>query len=120
MVTTITDGTAEVSVHLVMGWRQGRPSRNVIHEVPGREDPDVILHPSGLRQGTMTLLLADLATGLAAEDMHAAGAVMTLNYDTLPAPMGYVVQEGAVVDLELDPATLSRSILTIPYQEVPL
>ena len=120
MVTTITDGTAEVQVHLVMGWRHGRPSRNVIHEIPGREDSDVILHPSGLRTGTMTLLLADLATGLTAEAMHAAGTVMTLNFDTLPGPMGYVVPEGAEVVVELDPATLSRSILTVPFQEVPL
>jgi hypothetical protein len=116
-VTTISDGTTTLTPMLVLGWAAGRQARTRVHQLIGRPDPDVTLRPHALRSGTLRILCADEAAGVAMEQLHAAGVVLTLEDDDVAAAaMAYVVSGQLMT--ELDPVTLARWVVTADYTEV--
>ena len=116
MASTIGDGTTTSTPVLVIGYESKRASRNVLHEVIGRPDPDVTLRPASLRTGTLTMLYATEAAAAACETMHQAAVVLTITDDDLAtAGMSYVVS-GSITRALTD----SRKLWTVAvdYQEV--
>ena len=73
MVDVITSGATVIAPTMILGYESSRPTRTLIHDVPGRSDPDATLRPAGLRKGRMTLGFA----GPSAEsDSASAGALL--------------------------------------------
>lgn len=116
-MTTISDGTTTITPLLVTGYESTRQSRNVIHDIIGREDPEVTLRVAGLRTGTLEMLVSTLANALALEALHTPGVVMTLADVDLPGlNMDYVTSGD--IGVQLDDETRDRWLVTVDYQEV--
>lgn len=120
MTTTITWGTAEQIIPtLMLGWRQRRPSGNVIHDILGEPSVALTLRRAGLRTGELSLFFASREAAFAAEAAHAQPRIFTIADTDVPeAGMRYILPDGAGPQLEQDDSR-RRWVVTIPYQEVP-
>jgi hypothetical protein len=116
MAITVTDGVTPFTLHrLEQGYT--RPSRNVLHEVPGRPDPEVVRFTPATRAGQLQLLLDDVATAAACEVMHAeAGTLVATDPDDPTLPMSYVVSGD--MSVTRDPGGTTRGLLVVPFREV--
>jgi hypothetical protein len=118
MATTITNGVDTITPTLVNGYRSGRPSRNVEHDILDRADPDVSLQPAGTRKGTLELVFDTEADAVAAETLHAGISTWLLgNTDHASVDMAYVLAAGGEVELELDD-TRKAWVVRVPFREV--
>lgn len=117
MTTTITDGHTTVTPTLVMGWESSQDTRNIVHPIIGRSNPDFTIKPSNLRTGTLNLFFEDYAEADLCRSIHANAAVFTLYTDDFAAAnMNYVVYQD--VTIALDQETLKHWTVTIQFQEV--
>lgn len=117
MSVTITRGESSVAPYMVLGYKSSRAAGNLIHTIIGRADPDVTIKPAGLRTGTLQLFCLDLATALEVEAIHAGEGSLDLVDTDLPTlAMTYVVDGD--IELELDPDTRRRWVVTVGFQEV--
>lgn len=92
-----------------------RPSRNVLHDILDRPDPDVSLAVGGTRAGVLRLLCDDYAHGLAGEEYHAQASVFTLDDPEQPgASMAYVTTGPTRFDV----TDTERTILEVPFRQV--
>lgn len=109
----------DVHPGLVMEWRTARPARTIVHE-PLYGAPVVTIAPLGARRGRLRLFFATATAAAACYAMHAEPAVLTLTapISDLVETLRYVVA-GGDLELTVDPATALRTILEVPYQEVP-
>jgi hypothetical protein len=115
-MATISDGTTTLTPLLVLTPETTRDSRNVSHDVIGRDYPDVTLFPASLRKGTITFLCADEASSAAVENLHKAATVITYSADLDSLSMTYVLSGTAT--RTLDPDTLRRWLVAVEFQEV--
>lgn len=117
---TVYDPTtsAQLSPLLVTGYSARRPSRNVVHTVLGRPDPDVTLRAAGLRTGTLELLCANVADATEMADLHATVGVKAFEGSAPdPVSMDYVVAG----EIEMEPSIeTGRWIVRVGFQEVRL
>jgi hypothetical protein len=116
-MATISDGTTTITPAAIVGWSTTRQSRNVVHDIIGRPDPDVTLRPAATRAGTLSLLFMTYAAALAAEQAHAAPAVWTLTGgpDDEPGLVGTYVVDGAGITTREDGPLWS---VDVGYREV--
>lgn len=116
MTTTITDGTTIITPTVVDGYRAVRPIRNIIHEIPGRAEPDVTLRPPLLRQGTLRLLFTTEEDAHGAAELHnTSTATFTLaSTDLTTIGMTYVPASG---EIRVGKESGYWSV-EIPYQEI--
>lgn len=77
-MATIASGTLTFSPELITGWTAGQESRNVIHNIIGRPDPDVTLKPAGTRTGTLEMLFLTATAATTARDVLANGTIFTI------------------------------------------
>lgn len=116
-MTTLSNGTDTITPILVNGYDTSREARTIVHDILGREDPDVTLRPAGTRRGTLELVFDDEASAAAAVTAHAAAGVWTLTEVDVPTiAMQYVVVDGDL-GRRLD-ETRAAWLVTIPYREV--
>lgn len=119
MTTTITNGTDVLEPILVLGYRTGRPSRNVEHDILDRADPDISFQPAGTRKGTLELLFDTEAAAEEAELLHAAIATWTISDpERTTVAMSYVLAQGGELERELDDDTRNVWIVRVPFREV--
>lgn len=119
MTTTIHGTETSVTPDLVLELRWSRQTRTVVHTVLGDAEPDVTMRPLGLRTGTLQCFIESRMQVRALEDLLATGEVLSITSDDdeLLDQLAFVVAGGEVIS-ELDPQTLTRTIVTVPYQEV--
>lgn len=95
-------------------------SRNRVHWIINRVDPDVSFATAGLRSGELEMFFAaDEAAAATAEQMFRVGTTFRLVYpERLEWEMTFVVdQEGQIVR-ELDRSTANHWLLRVAYQEI--
>ena len=78
-MATISAGTLTFSPELVTAWETSQESRNVIHVIIGRADPDVTLKPASSRTGTLEMLFLTASAANTARGILGAGAVFTIS-----------------------------------------
>ncbi|WNM25245.1 hypothetical protein [Demequina capsici] len=117
MSTTVTDGVTTLTPILVTGWSSTRLARNVLHDIVGTEWPEVTLRPAAPRSGTLQLLCATLADGVAMEAFHAQAKVLTLA-DPESAPLGMNYVASGRIDLDIDEDTRDKWIVSVEFKEV--
>lgn len=116
--TAVIVGVGETFPHLVLGYELNFESRNIIHNVLDRSDPEVTLHEPLSRSGTLELFYLTEATALAAVNMHRQRDRFVFTDSDRPAlNMTYVVDEGTIT-VTLDDETRVRWVVSIPYREV--
>jgi hypothetical protein len=116
-MSTISDGTTTITPLLVLSPETSRDSRNVSHDVIGRDYPDVTLYPASLRTGTITFLCADEDASVEIENLHKAAAVITyVSSDNASMSMTYV--PSGKIARTLDTGTLTRWLVAVDFQEV--
>jgi hypothetical protein len=116
-MATITDGTTVITPELVLGYETTQASRNIVHEVLGRPDPDVTLAPAGTRSGTLSLFFLTEADAEAARVLHTAASTFTLTDADRPA-MGMVYVTAGAITVTLDDQTRERWTVAVEYREV--
>jgi hypothetical protein len=116
-MTTISNGTTTITPRLVLGYAARQQSRNVVHEVIGRRDPDVTLRPAGTRTGTLRLLfLTEAAAASAFDDLGSADVWTLLDADVSTIGMAFVVD--GQMEVSLDDRTITRWTVSVEYREV--
>lgn len=78
-MATITSGSLSFSPVLITAWEVSQTSRNVIHTIIGRNDPDVTLKPATTRSGTLQLLFSTATAANTARSILANGTVFTIS-----------------------------------------
>lgn len=78
-MTTITTGVLSFTPELVTGWEAAQSSRNIIHNIIGRTDPDVTLKAATTRTGTLEMLFVSASEAETARDILANGAVFSIS-----------------------------------------
>lgn len=79
MTITISSGTLTFSPELITAWGTSQESRNVIHPIIGKSDPDVTLKPASTRSGTLELLFSSATAANSARGVLASGTVFTIS-----------------------------------------
>lgn len=94
-----------------------RATRAILHEVLGRQDPDVVFRPASSRSGVLVLVLPTLAAAVACANAHATSQVWTLTNPVHPeANMSYVATDDMTVTV--DPVGRVKGHLSIPFRQV--
>ena len=117
-MTTITHAAGVITPTIQDGYAAKIASRNRVHTILGRRDPDITFRPAGLRTGTLPLVFESRADAWAAAGTLVLPQQFTLTDPDVPEiNMVFAVPEG---DLEptLDPDTRSVWLLNVPFQEV--
>jgi len=78
-MTTISSGTLTFTPELVTSWGTSQQSRNVLHEIIGKTDPDVTLKPSSTRSGTLEMLFTSATLANTARGILANGTIFTIS-----------------------------------------
>ncbi len=117
MTTIITDATSTVTPDLVLEYNTERESRNVLHNVIGKAEPDVSLELDGLRFGTLHLFFEAREDAWTAYE--ALGAIGTWELtDTDYPQIGMNFVRTRAMKMGLDPVSRRRWIIEMDYQEV--
>ncbi|WP_294947692.1 hypothetical protein [uncultured Microbacterium sp.] len=122
MVDVITSGATVIAPTMILGYESSRPTRTLIHDVPGRSDPDATLRPAGLRKGRMTLGFAgpSAESDSASAESVLAGAVafVLTSPDRASVSMRFVLPDGGALSRVLDPETRDAWMVEFDWQEV--
>jgi hypothetical protein len=78
-MATITSGTNNFSPKLIIAWGTSQESRNVIHDIIGRTDPDVTLKAASSRSGTLEMLFETASAAETARGILANGTTFTIS-----------------------------------------
>ncbi|TQJ31945.1 hypothetical protein [Microbacterium sp. SLBN-146] len=116
----ITHGASTITPTEILGYTSERESRNIIHAILGRSNPDVTLRPAALRTGTLIMGFHGAnseADSASAEALHATGGVFTvLSPDRGTIEMSYVA--AGRITRELEDETRDAWVLRVDFQEV--
>jgi hypothetical protein len=115
MPTTITKALTSIAP-VAARIESKRETRNQVHEIIGRTDPDITFGGTGLRTGSIVLLLPNHATALDAEAFLASPGVFTLDDSELLGLNMRFVASGSIGLEVFD--TLTHWVLTVEFQEV--
>lgn len=114
MATTITYSSGTITPDLITGYDITRASRNVLHNIVNRADPDVTLNAAGLRSGTLSLIFGSKAAAFECSNAHGLATTFTITDDDVPEMnMKYVVSGN--ISLHLDD---SRAAWTVTLDVV--
>lgn len=78
-MATISSGVLSFSPTLITAWGTTQESRNVVHNIIGRTDPDVTLLKAATRTGTLEMLFTSATGAETARGILANGAVFTIS-----------------------------------------
>lgn len=120
MTNLITRGVDTIEPTIIEGYRSERESRNIVHPILGRAEPDVTLRPSSLRGGSLTLGFESATSeddSKAAEDILGDSGVFALtSSDRSTVDMSFVVV--GTPARELEDETRDAWLVVFEYQEV--
>lgn len=116
MTVTLSNGTDSVSPALALPYEIDYAQSTIVHDVPGREYPDVTLRPAGARSGTLQLLFIGMTGALEAANLHTTGSVMELTDTANPLMDMHYVAVDAVRLVQQE--SVHPFILMVPFQEV--
>jgi hypothetical protein len=118
MTTTIT-GTDTHEPILVRGYKSIRRGRNIVHELTGTDADAITLRPAGLRTGTLVALCSTATDALALEaDLAAAHTLEFSTDDQTGLDMTFVLDQGGLLVVELDPQTRKFFTVTFDFREI--
>lgn len=116
-MTTITQGAVTITPTLVLGYSANRPTGSTVHRLVNG-GVAVTLAGTGLRSGDLDLFFTTAAAAAAAELALSVAGTFTLTEPGLAqVGMIFALGEGSMTR-SLDPATLTRWTLRVPFQEV--
>lgn len=118
MSASISSGPSTITPDLVLGLSDTHESRNVIHRIIGRPDPDVTLQPAELRTGTLKLFFMTESDADAAVALHRQAGVFVLSIPERPSFDGFSYVLDGRIQRELDDVTLRRWTVEVQYREV--
>jgi len=78
-MATISSGTLTFTPELITAWETSQNSRNVIHDIIGKSDPDVTLKPASTRSGTLEMLFLSASAANSARGVLANGTIFTIS-----------------------------------------
>ncbi len=117
MATTITTGANIISPDLILSWSSEQESRNIVHTIIGRSNPDVTLKPANLRTGTLELFFTTPEDAFECAALHAESATFLITSDeTWIDGMLYVV-DGSIGQV-LEDTTRRYWQVNISFQEL--
>jgi hypothetical protein len=120
----ITQGAVTIRPTQVLGYRSARTTGNLLHQIPGRPDPDITGGPAQLRRGTLQLGFhgaTSEADSLACEAAHAAsGKVFTFQADAERPTVGMYYVASGEITRELEEESRDAWIVSVDYQEITL
>lgn len=116
MTTTIVSGSDIITPLDVIDYQSERESGNIVHRVINRQNADITLRPSQLRQGTLELIFTDENASLTALNIIAtAGVMQVLDSDVPSIEMSFIAS--GRTSRTIDPSRVVW-VLSIDYQEV--
>lgn len=117
-MTAISNGVDVITPQLVTNYQSTSAVQTIVHDIIGREDPDVNYQPAHTRTGTLELLIVDELDAAAAETaLRAPGAWTLTDPDRPSVGMRFVVYGGGV-ERELEPETRDLWLVRVPFREV--
>lgn len=120
MTWIITHGATVITPTIVLGLDERHDGGNIVHNIPGRPEPDVTLRPGNLRTGTLSCGFAGAASetaSAAARALFNTGGVFTAISDERTTLAFSFVRAGRVAR-DIDPETRNGWVVTVDYQEV--
>lgn len=117
LANTISDGSTVITPQLILGWEAAQDSRNVIHSIIGKAEPDVTLKPANLRTGTLQLLFLTAAEATSARVMLIQALPFLIESDETFLDNFHFVVSGAVSSV-LEDETRKLWTLSVDFQEV--
>lgn len=118
MTTTITTGSLSFSPTLTLGWTAAQTTRNIMHNVIGKADPDVTLRPAQTRTGTLELFFALPATAELARTILATGTVFVITSTEATWLDGLRFVIAGDISATLEDETRAAWMLSADFQEV--
>lgn len=115
VISRSTDAST-ITPDVVMLFEGEDEPGTVVHQIPGREFPDVTLAPPLSSTGTLRLLFRTFEAAEGARQFHRAAATFTIVSDKPWLPDSYVPQ--GKVGRAQQAADPGRWVLEIPYQEI--
>lgn len=116
-MATITAGTLTFSPQLITAWETSQDSRNVVHAIIGRADPDVTLKPASTRTGTLEMLFLSASAANTARGILGAGAIFTIS-DSETWLDGFNFVMSGTISAALEDETRQLWSVTADYTEV--
>lgn len=117
MATTITTGTTVITPEIITGWDTSQTSRNVIHEIIGRQDPDVTLQPAATRTGTLEMVFTSASAAETARNAFVNGTTFLIESD-LTWLDGLTVVMNGTITATLEDVTRQLWTISADFQEV--
>lgn len=116
-MATITSGTLSFSPELITAWENSQESRNVIHVIIGRIDPDVTLHPAASRTGTLEMVFTDATSADTARGILTTGASFVIS-DSETWLDGFTFVMSGSISAALEDETRKLWTITADYTEI--
>ena len=118
MSTIISSADITITPLAVSAYSTTRAARNIVHDILGRNDPDVTFRPTGLRTGTLTLTFSSEDDSSDAEGALSDGtSFLLLSDDLSTVGMAFIVgPEGAQIQRSQGPA--GEWVVSVDFQEV--
>lgn len=115
---TIASGTSSFNPASVTTWATSQTSRNVIHDIIGRADPDVTLKPASSRAGTLEMLFTSQSGAETARGILSKLGVFTITTADPAWLNGFKFVIQGEVAVALDSTTQNAWVLTAGFKEV--
>lgn len=116
MPATIAHAGVTIRPELVLGLEDESESRNIFHKLL-TGDEDLTTRPAGPRSGTLGFLFPDEASATEAFQLHRLAGTFVLVYPERPSWNMTYAPDGRI-SRKLDPETLTRWMLAVPFREV--
>ena len=116
-MTTISSGTLTFTPELVTAWETSQTSRNVLHTIIGKADPDVTLKPSSTRSGTLEMLFLSASSANTARGILANGTIFTIS-DSETWLNGFDFVMSGTISTVLEDTTRNLWTISADYTEV--
>lgn len=117
MTTTITTGATVITPEIITGWNTSQDSRNVIHEIIGRQDPDVTLQAAATRTGTLEMVFTSASAAETARQAFVNGTTFLIESDLTWLDGLTVVMNGSI-STALEDVTRELWTISADFQEV--
>lgn len=116
-MATISSGTLSFTPEMITTWGVSQDSRNVVHTIIGRTDPDITLKPSATRTGTLEMLFTSASSAETARGILANGTVFTIS-DSETWLNGFDFVMSGSISTSLEDSTRNVWIITADFAEV--
>jgi hypothetical protein len=118
MTTTIASGIHTTTPSLVKSWESTQPTRNVVHHIIGRSDPDITLKPAGKRTGTLQLFYTTKTAAEAARELFALPLVFVTDSTDETWLDGFRFVSSGNISAVLDADNFTTWHISVDFQEV--